>query len=69
MIIVLAQWNKSTAIHVAPLRHIILTPRQRVFAPHILSSLPFNGEAANTNKGNNKIIELRTILQRESQNS
>jgi hypothetical protein len=37
----------------------------------LLIEIPYNEEMtpSATNKGNNKITELRTILQRESQNS
>ena len=43
-----------------------------VFCLHVCTHLLNNGKyivAYNKDKGNNKITELRTILQRESQNS
>ena len=57
--------QQSAGRHVAPLS--ILTASQPALTPLCFMS---SGEASNIiNKGNNKITELRTILQRESPNS
>ena len=43
--------------------------KQKNIESGIFFSLKLEGIVYSSNKGNNKITELRTILQRESQNS
>ena len=48
---------------------VILFVIKKVMTIYLFDNNDLNGVHIKINKGNNKITELRTILQRESQNS
>jgi hypothetical protein len=61
-------WCRTSCNNVAPVTNLCLLASKRAFKV-VLLELVYDLWLHRSNKGNNKIAELRTILQRKSQNS